>query len=106
MSAVMNTVLPARDSPVTPSLIVGSNSDVENSAKARPASRICSRNSNTVVRSTRDDAQRCSLFCWAYIIAEMDEEGEEPNAAQHKRDFDHACRQPPIPVARQGHRRR
>jgi hypothetical protein len=46
-SAVMNTVLPARDSPVTPSRTVGLNRWLPNSAKARAASLACSMMSET-----------------------------------------------------------
>ena len=53
----MNTVLPARDSPVTPSRTVGLNRWPLNSAKARAASRVCSMKSETAELTAVNDPE-------------------------------------------------
>src|ERR1700722_4654216 len=69
-SAVMKTVLPAFDRPVTPSLIVGSNRWLPNSASAAAASRICSKSSSTIGASV----------CWPGRAGE-----DDPYSENHHR---------------------
>ena len=53
----MNTVLPARESPVTPSRTVGLNRWPLNSAKARAASLVCSMKSETAELTAENDPE-------------------------------------------------
>ena len=72
-SAVMNTVLPARDRPVTPSRTVGLNRWPLNSAKARAASLVCSMKSETAELTAKAYRTGCAARGMAKMWPRMEQ---------------------------------